>query len=131
MLQKKKMVTIELINFISLHVFFFPALTNLCYMSLCGNNITHLPRTVGRLDPNCDIYLSRNANLIYPPVPHRKSISSMKRFFHRERMALFYGLALLLPHVKRSKYRANERLYRPGGIGYLLCKERFEEAAGN
>lgn len=45
-------------------------------------------------------------------------------------MALFRGLAFL-SHVKRSKYTAKKRLYRPGLIGYLLCKGRFEEATGN
>jgi hypothetical protein len=53
----------------------------------------------------------------------------MKEFFHREKMALFCGSALFAPHAKRGRFRANERLYRPGGMGYFVCKDRFEEAA--
>ena len=44
-------------------------------------------------------------------------------------MALFFGTTLFAPYLKRSRFRANERLYRPGGQGYLACKNRFEEVA--
>jgi hypothetical protein len=54
---------------------------------------------------------------------------SMRQFFHKERMALFFGTTLFAPYLKRSRFRANERLYRPGGQGYLACKNRFEEVA--
>jgi len=104
------------------------SLKNLRFLSLCGNNITHLPRTMGRLNPNCDVHLQRNPNLVYPPAPHAKSVTSMRHYFHQERMALFRGTVLFIPHVKKSKFRANERLYRPGGSGYHVCKDRFEEA---
>ena len=103
------------------------ALKNLRFLSLCGNNVTHLPRTMGRLNPNCDVHLQRNPNLVYPPAPHATSVTSMRRYFHQERMALLRGTVLFVPHVKKSKFRANERLYRPGGSGYHVCKDRFEE----
>lgn len=112
--------------------YWFPratALKNLRFLSLCGNNLTHLPRTLGRLNPNCDVHLQRNPNLVYPPAPHSGSVKSMRQYFHQERMALLRGMVLLVPHVKRSKFRANERLYRPGGSGYYVCRNRFEEAA--
>jgi hypothetical protein len=105
------------------------ALTKLRFLSLCGNNITHLPKTLGRLNPICDVHLHRNNKLIYPPAKHTRSVKAMKDFFHKERMALLCGSALFLPHMKRSKFRANERLYRPGGLGYITCKNRFEEIA--
>ncbi|KAL7517305.1 hypothetical protein ACHAWX_002239 [Stephanocyclus meneghinianus] len=105
------------------------SLKNLRFLSLCGNNLTHLPRTLGRLNPNCDVHLQRNPNLVYPPAPHSGSVKSMRQYFHQERMALLRGMVLLVPHVKRSKFRANERLYRPGGSGYYVCWNRFEEAA--
>ena len=42
-------------------------------------------------------------------------------------MVLLRGTVLFLPHFERARWRANERLYRPGGWGYWACKERFEE----
>jgi hypothetical protein len=56
-------------------------------------------------------------------------MNAMKEFFHKERMALFFGSTLFAPHVKRSRFRANERLYCPGGRGYFACRDRFEEVA--
>ncbi|KAL3785107.1 hypothetical protein HJC23_006156 [Cyclotella cryptica] len=105
------------------------SLKNLRFLSLCGNNVTHLPRTMGRLNVNCDVHLQRNPNLVYPPAGHATSVKSMRQYFHQERMALVRGAILFLPHVKRSKFRANERLYCPGGSGYYVCKDRFEDAA--
>ena len=102
-------------------------LSSLRFLSLCGNNISSLPNTMGRLNDNCDIYLHRNPNLAYPPMIHRNSIKSMRQFFHKERMNLFFGVVLLNPSIKRARWRANERLYRPGGLGYVETKERFEE----
>lgn len=97
------------------------------FISFCGNNVTSLPRTMGRLDENCDVYLHRNPNLSYPPPAYQRSIKTMRLFFHRERMALLRGAVLFMPHCKRARWRANERLYEPGGSGYAACKERFEE----
>mmetsp|Transcript_24455 Transcript_24455/g.42831 ORF Transcript_24455/g.42831 Transcript_24455/m.42831 type:complete len:485 (+) Transcript_24455:165-1619(+) len=104
-------------------------LSNLRFISLCGNNVTSLPRTVGRLHDSCDVYLHRNPNLTYPPPMYLRSITTMRQFFHRERMALLSGAVLFMPHWKRARRRANERLYRPGGWGYMVCKERFEDSA--
>jgi len=103
-------------------------LSNLRFISFCGNNVATLPRTMGRLHDKCDLYLHRNPNLTYPPRGHRRSVKAMRLFFHQERMALLRGAVLLLPHLKRARWRAIERLYRPGGGGYMICKERFEES---
>ena len=102
-------------------------LSSLRFLSLCGNNITQLPKTMGRLNDNCDVYLHRNPNLTYPPMIHRNSIKAMRQFFHKERMNLFIGAVLFMPHFQRARNRANERLFRPGGLGYVECKNRFEE----
>ncbi len=114
------------------HGFIIPeeigALQQLRFASLCGNNITRLPRQMAHLNLNCDVYLHRNPNLRYPPPPYQKSIQMMRQFFHQERMRLLRGSVLLMPHVTRARWRALERLYRPGGSGYVECKERFEEA---
>mmetsp|Transcript_1728 Transcript_1728/g.3692 ORF Transcript_1728/g.3692 Transcript_1728/m.3692 type:complete len:458 (-) Transcript_1728:90-1463(-) len=104
-------------------------LSSLRFVSFCGNNVTSLPRTMGRLNDNCDVYLHRNLNLIYPPQMYQRSVKTMRRFFHEERMALLRGAVMFMPHCKRARWRANERLYRPGGWGYVVCKERFEESA--
>lgn len=103
-------------------------LTSLRFISLCSNDVTALPRTMGRLNDNCDVYLHRNPNLKYPPPEYQRSIKTMRRFFHQERMALLRGAVLFMPHCKRARWRANERLYQPGGWGYEVCKERFEES---
>lgn len=103
-------------------------LQQLRFASLCGNNITRLPRQMAHLNLNCDVYLHRNPRLRYPPSPYQKSIQMMRQFFHQERMRLLRGSVLLMPHVTRARWRALERLYRPGGSGYVECKERFEEA---
>jgi hypothetical protein len=103
-------------------------LTSLRFISLCGNNVTSLPRTMGRLHESCDVYLHRNPNLSYPPPAYQRSITAMRNFFHRERMKLLRGSILFMPHFKRARRRANERLYKPGGWGYMVCKERFEES---
>ena len=103
------------------------SLHQLRFASFCGNNITRLPRQVAHLNPNCDVYLHRNPNLQYPPPQYQKSIKMMRQFFHQERMKLLRGSILLMPHVTRARWRALERLYQPGGSGYVVCKERFEE----
>jgi len=103
-------------------------LQNLRFASLCGNDITRLPRQVSHLNPNCDVYLHRNPNLRYPPPQYSKSIQVMRQFFHRERMTLLRGSILFIPHVTRARWRALERLYQPGGSGYFACKDRFEES---
>jgi len=36
---------------------------------------------------------------------------------------------LFVPHRRRAQWRANERMYSPGGRGYFVCKDRFEETA--
>ncbi|KAK1735103.1 hypothetical protein QTG54_014169 [Skeletonema marinoi] len=103
------------------------SLHNLRFASLCGNNIMKLPRQVAHLNPNCDVYLHRNPNLRYPPPQYQMSIKMMRHFFHQERMKIFRGSVLLIPHLTRARWRALERLYQPGGSGYFGCKERFEE----
>lgn len=102
-------------------------LSKLRFISFCGNNINSLPRTMGRLNDNCDIYLHRNYNLTYPPREFQRNIKTLRQYFHEERMSLLRGTVLFMPHFKRARWRANERLYRPGGIGYMICKERFED----
>ncbi len=102
-------------------------LQNLRFASLCGNDITRLPRQMAHLNPNCDVYLHRNPKLRYPPPQYSKSIKLMRQFFHQERMTLLRGTVLFMPHVTRARWRALERLYQPGGSGYFECKDRFEE----
>ena len=102
-------------------------LTGLRFVSFCRNNVTALPRTLGRLHDSCDLYLHRNPNLAYPPPMYQRSVKAMRQFFHQERMTLLRGAVLFMPHRKRARWRANERLYSPGGFGYLVCKDRFEE----
>jgi len=103
------------------------SLACLRFASFSGNNITRLPRTLGRLNDDCDIHLHRNPNLKYPPLKFHKSVKMMRTFFHKERMSLFIGASLFMPHMKRGQIRANERLYQPGGSGYLTSKKRFED----
>mmetsp|Transcript_16536 Transcript_16536/g.27216 ORF Transcript_16536/g.27216 Transcript_16536/m.27216 type:complete len:412 (+) Transcript_16536:244-1479(+) len=103
------------------------SLQQLRFASFCGNNITRLPRQVAHLNVNCDVYLHRNPGLRYPPPQYQKSIKMMRQFFHQERMKLLRGSVLLMPHVTRARWRALERLYQPGGSGYVVCKERFED----
>ena len=103
-------------------------LHQLRFASFCGNNITRLPQQFAHLNLNCDVYLHRNPNLRYPPLQYQKNIKMMREFFHQERMKLLRGTILLMPHVTRARWRALERLYQPGGSGYVVCKERFEEA---
>ncbi len=54
---------------------------------------------------------------------------AMRYFFHRERMSLLRGVAHFVPILERARKRANERLYRPGGRGYEVCRVRFEKEA--
>jgi Leucine-rich repeat (LRR) protein len=105
-------------------------LSSLRFLSLCGNGIIALPRTIGRLADDCDLYLHRNPDLSYPPAhefPNGRGVVSLRRYFLEERMALLRGAVHLVPHLRRARWRAVERLYRPGGLGFLVCKERFEE----
>ena len=101
-------------------------LSQLSFLSLCDNNLTRLPRTCGRLDDSCAVYLHQNRHLRSPPREHQESVQKMRRFFHAERMTLLTGLILFVPHVRRARLRANCRLYRPGGSGYVASKHRFE-----
>jgi hypothetical protein len=103
-------------------------LQSLRFASFCGNNITRLPKQMAQLNINCDVYVHRNPNLRYPPPPYQRSIKLMRQYFHDERMRLLRGTILFMPHVTRARWRALERLYKPGGSGYFECKGRFEES---
>ena len=104
------------------------------YLSLAGNDLKRLPRTIGRLgnhgvtdsDTAFDINLHRNPNLLLPPAEYQHSIEAIREYLHIERMFLFRGLIRLYPHVRRARLRANERMFRPNGSGYWSSKERFE-----
>ena len=104
-------------------------LSRLTSLSLCGNNLRRLPRTIGRLGDRCDIHLQRNSNLVHPPPRYLQNIQTIREFYHEERMKLVRGMILFMPHYNRARIRANERLYEPGGSGYYECKRRFEEVA--
>lgn len=104
-------------------------LSQLTSLSLCGNNLRRLPRTIGRLDDQCGLHLQRNSDLAHPPPRYLQSIQTIRDFYHEERMKLVRGMILFVPHFNRARIRANGRLYEPGGSGYFECKTRFEEVA--
>lgn len=107
--------------------------SSLRYLSLAGNDLKRLPATIGRLgiSSHADVNVHRNPNLTYPPAEYQKSIASMREFFHLERMKVFRGIVRLYPHLRRARLRANERLFRPGGSGFIECKARFERQASS
>ena len=111
------------------------SMRTLRYLSLAGNDLKRLPRTIGRLgnrgvgDSNIALFalnLHRNPNLVCPPAKYQHSIEAIRIYLHTERMCLLRGLIRLYPHVRRARLRANERLFRPNGSGYLSSKKRFE-----
>ena len=109
------------------------SLSSLRYLSLAGNDLHRLPSTIGRLGigSHVDINLHRNPNLSYPPAEYQKSVASMRQFFHSERMKMFCGFVRFYPHLRRARLRANDRLFRPGGSGFISCRARFERQASS
>mmetsp|Transcript_35315 Transcript_35315/g.77363 ORF Transcript_35315/g.77363 Transcript_35315/m.77363 type:complete len:431 (+) Transcript_35315:321-1613(+) len=107
--------------------------SSLRYLSLAGNDLKRLPATIGRLGISSpvDVHVHRNPNLTYPPAEYQESIASMREFFHLERMKVFRGIVRLYPHLRRARLRANERLFEPGGTGFIECKARFERQASS
>ena len=108
------------------------SMKRLRYLSLAGNDLKRLPKTIGRLGNHgvgggiFSINLHRNPNLISPPAEYQHSIETIRVYLHTERMCLLRGLIRLYPHMRRARLRANERMYRPNGSGYWSSKERFE-----
>jgi len=52
-----------------------------------------------------------------------------KGYFRHLRRRTVMGLIKFQPLVHQAKQRAIDRLYRPGGQGYLQAKEHFESTA--
>lgn len=111
------------------------SMRRLRYLSLAGNDLKRLPRTIGRLGNGgvggsnialFEVNLNRNPNLISPPAEYQHSIEAIRKYWHTERMFLLRGLIRLYPHMRRARLRANERMFRPNGSGYWSSKERFE-----
>ena len=104
------------------------SLRRLRYLSLAGNDLKRLPRTIGRLgnSDTFDINLHRNPNLLSPPPEYQHSFEAIREYLHMERMRIFRGMIRFYPHMRRARLRANERMFRPNGSGYWSSKERFE-----
>jgi len=56
-----------------------------------------------------------------------KFINERKRWRVRLAKHRFYGMLMLAVLLVRARKRATERLYRPGGKGYEICKQRYYE----
>jgi len=98
------------------------------YLRFSNNaKLEYLPSTIGRLHDSVQIVISHCPRLKQPSKCYRGSIRSMRTYFMLHRIRLFRGIVKLSILLNRARMRANERLYRPGAIGYKLCEDRFIE----
>ncbi len=49
----------------------------------------------------------------------------MERYFQQSRVRNFRGVVRLSTLVRRAKFRAVDRIYRPGGEGFMRCRDNF------
>jgi hypothetical protein len=102
-------------------------LQNLEYLCIHNTSIRHLPQEIGRLE-GCAMTLVGD-KMICPPIASRMSMKAMRTYFSRKRLRVFKGLVRLAILFGRSRRRAVERIYMPGGIGYKRCREHFLETS--
>lgn len=86
------------------------SMRKLRYLSLAGNDLKRLPRTIGRLgnSDTFDINLHRNPNLLSPPPEYQHSFEAIREYLHMERMRFFRGMIRFYPYMRRARLRANE-----------------------
>ena len=99
---------------------------NFHYLTLLvikNTSIRHLPQEIGRLE-GCQVDLSGD-KMVCPSKCFRGSVEAMRKYFARKRLRAFKGLVRLAILFRRSRCRAVERMYMPGGTGYKRCRERF------
>jgi hypothetical protein len=58
---------------------------------------------------------------------YSRKIILMDRYFKRCRMRNLRGVVRLSTLFRRARYRAVDRIYRPGGEGFIRCRKRFSD----
>ena len=116
-------------------------LKSLKLLTIVDATVILFPPEIGRLRDDCEVaYINMQTNTdgcseisakIYPPMCHRGSIVSMRRYFTICRAKAFWGWIRLAILFRKARERANERLFSPGGRGYKRCRDHFSEATRN
>jgi len=102
------------------------SLTSLESFNLYSNSsICALPSTMHLLPENCRLFIYENPKLIRPPANFIISIQGINRY--RKFWILIRGITHLVILFRKAKQRANDRLFRPTGSGYIECKSRFNK----
>ena len=91
---------------------------------LLDTAIKHLPMEIGRLGINCLVQVS-GKELISPPKCFRGSMHALRNYFTRKRNRIWRGFIRLSILLRYARNRAIERLYKPGGKGYIKCRDSF------
>lgn len=112
-------------------------LKSLKLLTIVDVTVTRFPPEIGRLRDDCEVaYINMHTNTgysdkqgkIYPPMCHRGSIASMRKYFTICRAKAFWGWVRLAILFRKARERANERLFSPGGRGYKRCRDHFSGA---
>ena len=119
-------------------------LISLQVLAITGNPMLRsLPSTLGRLStptvaakegPNhesyCQVCILDNTELVSPPKCFQGSLGSIRQWNTLQRLKVWRGIIRLTVLLRKAHVRAVERMYRPGGIGFDSCRERFCEMSG-
>jgi len=92
-----------------------------------NDTLSELPSTVGRLGDNCMIPCHFSPMLEKPSICFRGSVPVIRTFFMLQRLRWLRGTVKLMILLRNARLRANDRLYRPGGSGFLACQSHFIE----
>ncbi|GFH58786.1 hypothetical protein CTEN210_15262 [Chaetoceros tenuissimus] len=95
---------------------------------LLDTAIKHLPMEIGRLGINCLVQVS-GKELISPPKCFLGSMHALRKYFTKKKFRIWRGFIRLSILLRYARNRAIERLYKPGGKGYIKCRESFESKA--
>ena len=102
-----------------------------------------LPPNMGRLRNDCKVSITGNDNLIekicHDTVKDNGSkessyfsqkIGKMQGHFLQSRVRQLKTVARLSVLLRRARLRANHRIYQPGGVGFLRCRDHFNMMVG-
>lgn len=95
---------------------------------LLDTAIKHLPMEIGRLGMNCLVQVS-GKELLSPPKCFLGSMHALRKYFTRKRCRIWRGFIRLSILLRQARDRAIERLYKPGGKGYIKCRDSFHAKA--
>ncbi len=100
-------------------------------------SISALPPNMSRLRSECKVSITGNDNLIEKICKDisdngskgssyfSQKVGKMQDYFRQSRLRQLNTIVRLSILLRRARLRANHRIYEPGGVGFLRCRDNF------